>query len=513
MTHTRSRRSAFTLVEMLVASALIIFMMFIIASAFEKGLESFRVLKTQSDMQDKLRAVAATIRLDLTAQHFGDGSSLSDQRLNDQLWQPPTKGYFRISQPAPLPGQPGAGVQEGVDPDSPLAKYYQMTPAAAQALYLQFTVNLTNGHPSLRDARARRDQFFITKTDPDTTLNPYSAPDYNRDGSTNFTSYWSEVTIFAKPNGLFTDGGLPLLNLYRRQLLLIDSPTINGVPPYPAVATNSLKDVSAFGAPPKFNRPADVTEPIRRWGMGGSAAVFGQPPTQQTIYNRTIDPPFQTLFEEAVANQSPGSPYISSPYLDPQLGPRIGGDLLLTNVVNFEIKVLWEPVVPGAANASRFMPPMVAGGNIVGPADYIGPSATSNPDYPFDFLPAGVNPGINSAGTNSPRIFDTWSSNRDKDPNNPPQYDFNYGVDRNKYLDSTGQPIGPQPGLSTDPNFANWNIGHFMPLPGIPANSPALTPTQYSIPLRVRVRAIQIKLRIWDKKSSQTRQMTLIQDM
>ena len=37
--------------------------------------------------------------------------------------------------------------------------------------------------------------------------------------------------------------------------------------------------------------------------------------------------------------------------------------------------------------------------------------------------------------------------------------------------------------------------------------------TQYTIPLRVRVRALQIKLRIWDQKTSQTRQMTIIQDM
>src|ERR1700683_4903156 len=101
MTLNLRRRSAFTLVEMLVASALIIFMMYVIASAFEKGLNSFSLLKTQGDLQDKLRAAATAIRLDLTAQHFGDGSSLSDQRLNDQSWQPPKMGYFRISLAAP----------------------------------------------------------------------------------------------------------------------------------------------------------------------------------------------------------------------------------------------------------------------------------------------------------------------------------------------------------------------------------------------------------------------------
>src|SRR5437868_4807632 len=128
------RRAAFTLVEMLVASALIIFMMYVIASAFERGLESFRVLRAQGDMQEKLRAAATALRIDLTAQHFSDGTGqsndvhLSDQRLNDQNWKPPQNGYFRISMPGttatsfPVPpgsGQFYPGVLEGLDPDGP----------------------------------------------------------------------------------------------------------------------------------------------------------------------------------------------------------------------------------------------------------------------------------------------------------------------------------------------------------------------------------------------------------
>ena len=49
------RRTAFTLVEMLVAAALILLMMWIIATAFTKGLEAFSTLKTAGDMQEKLR--------------------------------------------------------------------------------------------------------------------------------------------------------------------------------------------------------------------------------------------------------------------------------------------------------------------------------------------------------------------------------------------------------------------------------------------------------------------------
>jgi type II secretory pathway pseudopilin PulG len=559
MTNNLRRRSAFTLVEMLVASALIIFMMYIIASAFEKALESFRVMKVQGDLQDKLRAAATTIRLDLTAQHFGDGSALSDQRLNDQAWQPPTQGYFRISQPAApvilnTTGggiiQTGTGTPDGVDPDNPSAPYYRLPPITAQNLnpaqnfYLQFTVNMTNGHPSVRDARARRDEYFSTDTynglgnkQQDGVLNPFSAPDYNVGDislhptysppsapySTLFTSYWAEVTYFVKPQSpaKYTDatGAVPLYNLYRRQALLVNSPTTNTVPTYPTAAGNSLKDMSVSNLVSQqllFNRPTDATEPVRRWGMlpavlntgGNPPPPYGQTCPARAVNGVAILPPFQNLYEEAIANVAGATS--ATVYADPLLGPRIGGDLLLTNVVNFEVKVLWEPVVYGP-NTSRFFNPQT--GALVCAADGTPPQqavgGVANPDYPFDYLPFGTNPGINLAGTNSPRVFDTWSSNRDTDQlHTPPLYDYIYGVDRTIY-----PAAGPQPGLATDPNFANWNVGHFMPLPGMLVANSGVTATNYTIPLRVRVRALQIKLRIWDQKTSQTRQMTIIQDM
>src|SRR5262245_5153443 len=107
MRHHRlaTRRAAFTLVEMLVASALIIFMMWILATAFEKALTSFRVLKTAGDMQERLRGAATTLKRDLTLPHFDDkganrGPDLSGQRLDlgVDVWSPPERGYFRIFQ-------------------------------------------------------------------------------------------------------------------------------------------------------------------------------------------------------------------------------------------------------------------------------------------------------------------------------------------------------------------------------------------------------------------------------
>src|SRR5207248_1363550 len=140
--------------------ALILFMMYILASAFESGLKSFRVLKVQGDLQEKLRQATTVIRMDLSAPHFGGDTSpdiqgpyVSDHRLNDQNWTPPQKGYFRISTPS-FPG-----VLEGFDPDGtaqlPLP-YYRTDPTTLSNLYLQFTVNLTDGQPATRDTRGRR---------------------------------------------------------------------------------------------------------------------------------------------------------------------------------------------------------------------------------------------------------------------------------------------------------------------------------------------------------------------
>ena len=46
-----NRRSAFTLVEMLVATALVMFIMLILSEAFVAGLEAFRTLKGRVNLK------------------------------------------------------------------------------------------------------------------------------------------------------------------------------------------------------------------------------------------------------------------------------------------------------------------------------------------------------------------------------------------------------------------------------------------------------------------------------
>ena len=79
------RRAGVSLVEMLVAVALVLFIMVILSEAFRAGLESFRLLKGVGDMQVRLRTATGVLRSDLTSDHFIEaGPRLSDQDLSTQ---------------------------------------------------------------------------------------------------------------------------------------------------------------------------------------------------------------------------------------------------------------------------------------------------------------------------------------------------------------------------------------------------------------------------------------------
>lgn len=456
--HHHQRRAAFTLVEMMVASALIIFMMWIIATAFEKALTSFRVLKTAGDMQEKLRAATTAIRRDLSRPHFEKvdsepwgGENLSDQKLDDLSWQPPTQGYFRIY-------QQGIGLEDGPDADDPSMKHFRSPAGATEPIghVMQFTTKLRG---------IRRDQYFMIDTKD---LNPpgdnvypfpnnvgngrlsrFNFPIYNRrvvypiqapggtgtnpavDNRTSvFTTVWAEVSYFVRPNNEFA-GTTPLFNLYRQQNLLVtDLPDVvayaNGTSPRPVeieASDPNFLEISAWrtatSGPVQVNGPKTATAPMRRIGANPASPVGAFPATG-----------VRTLTEQVGNNTS---------------HPLAASDLLLTNVTNFEIKVIWEPAPGGSAPQP------------VNPS----PPMQGNPDYPFDRLPTGNNsafPGPTEV------VFDTWSK---------------------------------RSSTNALEDFTNWNV------PG----------DQKFIPLRVRVRAIQIELRIWDVKSQQTRQITIIQDV
>ena len=126
ITYRKSVRDAFTLVEMLVAMALTLFVMAILSQAFVAGLETFSGLKSIGDMQQNLRTAMTLIQTDLAFEHIDGGRRLSDASMNSantSIFNPPREGYFfiRHGATAAAAAMPAA-IFEGTDADG-LASY------------------------------------------------------------------------------------------------------------------------------------------------------------------------------------------------------------------------------------------------------------------------------------------------------------------------------------------------------------------------------------------------------
>ena len=71
-------RAGFTLVELLVAMALIIFIMALISAAFVAATGTFRDLKATAQLAENLRTTTTILRRYLSAYHFEGQKRLSD---------------------------------------------------------------------------------------------------------------------------------------------------------------------------------------------------------------------------------------------------------------------------------------------------------------------------------------------------------------------------------------------------------------------------------------------------
>jgi hypothetical protein len=125
-----------------------------------------------------------------------------------------------------------------------------------------------------------------------------------------------------------------------------------------------------------------------------------------------------------------------------------GADVLLSDVVSFEVKVL-TPNRRNPVDPSQPVPPNefidLFDSSLI---DRAGNSLHKNAVF---------------SGPNAPRVFDTWSSLKDD------TYDFSSWA-------TSGSPVS-------------------APMPN------------------VQIQAVQITIRVWDKRTQQTRQITLVQDM
>jgi prepilin-type N-terminal cleavage/methylation domain-containing protein len=303
------RRHAFTIPELLVAMALILFIMAILSEAFVAGLDSFRQLKAIGDMQEKLRASTIQLRYDLSSYHFYGGANptlhLSDPTI---LTAPPQFGFFRISQGSPVNGPSGAYVQEGTDG----VNSYRATDHI-----LHFTVYRPGGPP---------EQFYTAqvpaKQPPTFALDTVTGPiDYRQSGLVN--AQWAEVAYFLRATGNFA-GNTPLYALYRRQCLILgeaDAIAVNGAG-VPAANWSLWPEMSCRpnGANLQFNGPATVLTQTNRCLWNQFAAPATTPPPQ--VFTATPATYYPIFGENGEAST------------------WIGDDIILTDVISFQVQVL-----------------------------------------------------------------------------------------------------------------------------------------------------------------------------
>jgi prepilin-type N-terminal cleavage/methylation domain-containing protein len=444
------RRYGFTLVEMLVASALIVFILVILTETFKTGMDAFRNLKGLGDLEEKLRIASTVLRSDLAADHFEGKKRLSDAGF----WSngPPREGFFRIWQgspvyegdrkrppnPPPKPPPPGTAYYlDGIDGNT-IRSYI------ATDHILHFTVKRRGN---------RREEFAAARVpyDPRNLGNPdltspllgapagLGTPDSRfQDAPGTYASQWYEVAYFLRATNETTDGNVRRFALYRRQRLIVpDNSTVNldkkvrFVPTrlgadkgldvnYPEVSCHqNLKDTSFLF----FNNPNTITVPQRRFGMDPNKPA-GQPFLRDPITRSWTYP---TLAEE-----------------NPSLA---GSDLLLTDVLSFQVQYL--------------------------------PFRSFFFFFTFQDIFFTNNSTLNSLGV---RVFDTWSLYRDEWSKNP----------------------------RDDWDYSTWSAFSFF----VPSERPPFRINPNTVPLWfTQVYALRITLRVWDPKTQQTRQISIVQEL
>lgn len=537
-----AHRKGFTLVELMVSLALTVFMMAILSEAFVVGLESFRKLRAMAELEQGMRTVEAILRSDLAADHFEGAKRLSEctvsgqrmptfppldpnnnptvvtaQTLAPYRFAPPALGFFSIREGVYL---------DGAGKPWPQCPNYSLTLAPNGTCEYEFADTLGTGKFSWRDTNDslhftvrlngnKRETFFSGHVSPGSALDVNAGSMDSRfqtAGAATFESQWAEVVYFLAPGEFRPPGQPQLFNLYRRQLLLLpDAFTVgnglasimqvpratNGGPP------NSTNYVGGSGVPATdlpqyyrqydvsafydyrntnnfwFNTPADVQFRQRRYGNDPGSGV----PLPNSLYQ---SPPFSRW---------------QYPRLQDLLGgadARAGADLLLANVISFDVKVL-DPIPttstdnfhPNSGYGQVLYPPPVGSQPL--PFGLLGPNRNDVPN-PLTSLAIVAN--------NPNRFVDIGFGRNYTDGNND-------SIGNQGPLVGPGSTLVPGPGI---PRAVDYTGGYVFDSWSTRNNGSwnyAATPPPYLYPFS----AIQIKVRAWDRKTNQTRELTIVQDM
>ena len=273
LTQIRKSKKGFTLVELLVSMAIIIFMLSIMSQAFVIATTCMSGLKGVGELLDKGRPVLAVLQKDLSAYHFDGNKRLSDPDFWDN--GPPRQGYFQIS-------EGGNTAVEGFTTDGVT---YQRSGSTANHR-LAFTSRLNGKNPedfyvtAFEQYAANVDYSKLVKLfnnyDTLTKVFDKSATLQTSKNSQRYDfnegilhSQWAEIAYFTIVNNRNANG-TPLMDLYRQQRAVLPS---NFEANALALNGTNLLQYENFSCRLNagniyFNSPSDLTMPNYRMLSG-----------------------------------------------------------------------------------------------------------------------------------------------------------------------------------------------------------------------------------------------------
>jgi len=369
-----SSRRGFTLVEVLVATALIVFIMGIMTEAFSAGIGVFRQLKAQGDTQERLRAGNNLLADDLRQPHF----DLNQKKLSNLFTSPlntPSAGYFFIQQPGSVrEGSDGTGVgsfrmanagtalcfsvrRNGIQPSDYFPPARITGPASDPSLP-QFL-------PSEAAPGANGGLFGQGPLDYQQLRAAPSPPQtFNATQSGTLISLWAEVGWFLTPE--FDSGGQPLLTSGAGGLAQVPLFTLRRrvrvvVPDDPTTLTSTLNSLNNPGnrVPVTVVVPPSTT-PINLWGRRYAEVscapdnvnnlpqfLWFNTPSDLTNTARQAMPQSLIPFGGVIPGSAP-------PATDGQPS-WVGDDIVLSDVISFNVRILASNFNGGAALANDFL--------------------------------------------------------------------------------------------------------------------------------------------------------------
>ncbi|MFQ3650710.1 MAG: prepilin-type N-terminal cleavage/methylation domain-containing protein [Gemmataceae bacterium] len=449
MNHSHSR-PGFTITELLVALALIVFIMSILATAFSAASKSVSDLKAANELAEKLRGIMTLLRRDLRESVNPAGHLQNPGRtLGNGDWHPldtgseSFRGFFRIQQEVAIPRVKDLLEQDWVNTSTGEKQYINVQSS------LHFTTFLSASQMTdTFSAQIPADSPLMTFGSPISRENRFQSTGL---GNTVYRSRVAEVAWYLIPSGEqtvpHTDSTVQVLDpkpqqlylLCRRQRLLVDG---NSAPPLnrnvlsdPLYREISLPPLNPANAPASVlpNTSTNITIPAMRF----AAPVLDPallPPNAPPNTSLPPDDPRYAALPTFTFNSQTDVP-----------------DIVMNDVLSMDVAILLD----GSTEFVHLDDPRVQAFN------------AGNPHYPRN---------------GRMYVFDTWTSGR--------YGQFDYGAIDDPTTPPNNIPRWRRPGTST-----------CIPLYRNPAGQV------------IRIKAIRVTIRIWDSKSQFTRQVSMIQDL